>query len=127
MNKYLQQSPMIQYFAPIHEHIDQVTPLRAEMMALLGALRLVLHLTKKHKLPKDCLKIYTDCKNAILPAKKMYQIIALDIFSDDADVKAELRSTYKKVNSYASIQYVKSHQDTKTNIKNLSSTGKLNT
>ena len=101
--------------APVHGDINQVTLLQAEMMALLGALQLVLQISKKHKLPKDCLKIYTDCKNAIFPAKKMYQITARNIFSDDADVKAELSSTYKKVQKFVSILHVKSHQTTKPN------------
>ena len=117
---------MIQFFTPLHGDIDQSTPLRAEMMALLGSLRLVLKLSKRHKLPKDCIRIYTDCKNAILPAIKKYQLTARDIFADDSDVKAELRSTYKQISKFATIHHVKSHQSRRVKFENLSPAGKMN-
>lgn len=36
LNKEQQKSPLIQYLTPLHGDLDQSTPLRAEMMALLG-------------------------------------------------------------------------------------------
>ena len=41
-------------------------------------------------------------------------------FDDDADIKAEVRTLYKKLQNSVSLQHVKAHQDDQIPLKRLS-------
>ena len=123
-----QTAPLLSFLAPLHGDFDQSTPLRSELYGLLGALHLTNDIGSRLKhLPADSIKIYSDYQNAINPAKKHHQIAVKSIFADDADIKAEVRSLYKRVSKYASLSHVKSHQRGKCKFSNLSPAAKINT
>ena len=123
-----QTAPLLSFLAPLHGDFDQSTPLRSELYGLLGALRLTNDIGSRLKhLPADSIKIYSDCQNAINPAKKHHQIAVKSIFADDADIKAEVRSLYKRVSKYASLSHVKSHQRGKCKFSNFPPAAKINT
>ena len=119
---------LLRLLAPLHGDYDQSSPLRAELYALLGALKLTRAVVRAiPNTPKASIKIYSDCQNAINPTIKPYQIAAKSKFANDSDVKAELRTTYKQISKYSSVQDVKSHQRGKYKFVNLSLAAKLNT
>ena len=94
-------APLLRFLAPLHGDCDQSSPLRVELYALLGALKMTLAIVSAiPNTQKASIKIYSDCQNAINPTIKSYQIVVKSIFANDSDVKAESRSTYKQISKY---------------------------
>ena len=119
-------SPLIMFKAPVHGDTDQVTPLRAELYGLFSCLYYLDYLQSKYSLHKYRVPVFSDCTNAILAATKPFGISCKSVFLNDSDIRAELRTLFKKLQNSVNLLHVKSHQNDTRPIKLLSPAGILN-
>jgi len=118
---------LLKFHAPIHGDNDQVHSTRGEMFGVLACIRHIAHITKKfHFQPKFPIPIYTDSLSTKQIAQNPFYLSCKITFDDDADIKTELRSHYKKYKKIISVNHVKAHQDEKIEFKNLSIASKIN-
>lgn len=118
---------LIKSHAPVHGDVDQIHSTRGELFGILACLRHIHYLLDKYKFTvKKKIKIVTDSKSSIQIARSPMYVSYKNTFDDDADIKAEVRTLYKKLQNSVSLQHVKAHQDDQIPFKRLSRDSKLN-
>ena len=70
--------------------------------------------------------IYTDSDSSIQIATNNFFLTSKTALDNDSDIKAEVRSIYKKYSKTVSIKYVRAHQDDDKPFKSLSLASKFN-
>ena len=104
----------IKSHAPVHGDCDQIHSTRGELFGILACMRHIQYICKNFKFrPNSRIPIYTDSTSSIYIAKSPLYISYKIAFCADADVKAEVRSTYKALSKIVSLHHVKARQDDK--------------
>ena len=119
-------TPFYTFKTPVHGDVDQATPLRAEILGLFACFQFIDSIISKYRLQRYKIPVYSDCQNAILAAITPFFISCKSVFNDDGDIRAELRTWYKRVSNNIHLYHVKSHQNNTKPLETLSPAGKLN-